>query len=395
MTPDPHVPGIQETLDDWARPLAKLPLFARRAEIATKADALTGIVDDPLGECEAALARVSGDGSTPPAATTLGARLVCMADVEPEEVAWLWPARVPLGKVSLFIGDPGTLKSTTALYMAARVTAGGHWPDGGEPVPGRVIILTAEDGLADTVRPRIDLLGGDPSTIFVLEAVRDEKGERAFNLLRDVEALEEAVATKLARLVIIDPLSAYLAGTDSHKSAEVRQALAPLAKMGERTGAAILAVMHLNKSDSANALYRASGALDFVAAARSVIGFAADKDCDGRVLMVPVKMNLCAKPAGLGLCRVDSGLIFDDEPVTISAAEAFAGKTHGESDGMKAARTFLLATLAGGESIPARSLYAQAEDEGIGSDTLRRASVKLSVEKTKTAFGGGWTWRLP
>ncbi len=232
------------------------------------------------------------------------------------------------------MGDPGLFKSTLTLDIAARVTTGRAWPDGCGVAPvGNVVILTAEDGLADTVRPRLDCFGADIGRVSALTAVRDRAGEHSFCLLRDIEALRCAVVEKQAVLVILDPLDAYLAGVDSHKAAEVRTALAPIAMMAEDTGVAVVVVTHLNKSAATqNALYRATGSLDFVAAARSVIGVALDPDSTGRYLLLPVKLNVASMPEGLGYSRPeDAPILWDCLPVTIDASEAFGMKKRADS----------------------------------------------------------------
>ena len=105
-----------------------------------------------------------------------------MADVASQDVTWLWPGRIPLGKIALLIGDPGMAKTMLALDVAARVTTGAPFPDGSRPPLGDVVILTAEDGLADTIRPRLDRAGADVSRVWVLQAVRSDAGERQFCL---------------------------------------------------------------------------------------------------------------------------------------------------------------------------------------------------------------------
>ncbi len=336
-------------------------------------------------------------------ANPAGARVVCLEDVQPEEVSWLWPARVPLGKLTLLMGDPGLLKSTLTLYMAAKVTTGGEWPDGvalagssRAPV-GDVVLLTAEDGLADTVRPRLDLLGADSARVWALQAVRvpGEAGERTFNLLKDIAALERVVSEKCAVLVIIDPLNAYLAGADSHKAAEVRQALSPLVAMAERCGVAVVVVLHLNKSDpSVNALYRASGSLDFVAVARSVLGVAPDPKDEGRVLLVPVKLNIARKPEGLGFRREETDLVFDGQPVSCNAQAAFAAKPRTDTPEMAKAKAFLERVLGFGELVAQKLIQEEAEEENITSRTLERAKGELHVKSTRPGGAGPWYWRL-
>lgn len=200
----------------------------------------------------------------------------CMADIAPEPIQWLWPSRIALGKVTMLAGDPGLGKSMITVAMAAHVTTGTPWPvDRSECEIGSVIMVSAEDDPADTLRPRLDAAGADVSKVHVLKSVLvlDHEGkskDRTFNLARDVEALDNLLRqTPDCRLITIDPISAYLGGTDSHNNADVRALLTPLAAMASKHKVAIFVVTHLNKSTQANVLYRASGSLAFVAAARA------------------------------------------------------------------------------------------------------------------------------
>ena len=180
-----------------------------------------------------------------------------------------------------------------------------------------MLIVSAEDDAADTIRPRLDRLGADVSRITLIDGVLVDETEyaRPFSLKMHVGLLHEAIVAKGATIVIVDPLNAFLGTIDSHKAAEVRGVLSPLAHVAAETHAAIVAVHHLNKGTSPNALYRASGSLDFVAAARVVHGVARDPDNEGRRVFVPVKCNIAAMPEGLGFRIGEEGVVFDTLPV--------------------------------------------------------------------------------
>jgi putative DNA primase/helicase len=328
------------------------------------------------------------------------ARVVCMADVPPVAVTWYWPGRIPEGKIALLIGDPGMGKTMLALDILARGTRGANAPDGSSMPAGDVVILTAEDGLADTIRPRLDAAGADVSRVWVIESVKAE-GDAAgklFSLADDVGALEEVVSAKHARLVMIDPLDGYLRGVDSHRNSEVRGVLAPLAAMLERTGATGLCVHHLNKDASTvNALYRAGGSLAFVAAARAVFGVAPDPDCEGRSLFLPVKLNIAAKPPGLGYRVTDQGIAWDSDPVTIDAATAFGGPKKADSDLVSAAKDFLSEVLGEGVPIAQVLIDEEAVRRSVSRKSLQTAKKALGVKSKREGFGAGglWYWQLP
>ena len=328
------------------------------------------------------------------------ARVVCLADVAPETVSWLWPGRIPIGKLTVLMGDPGLGKSMLSLSIASRVTRGAAFPDGAAAPKGDVVILTAEDGLGDTIRPRLDQFGADVSRVHALEGIAEEltDGEHHFSLVRDLEALEDVVSETGAKLIILDPLDAYTMGVDSYKNADMRSMLAPFARMLERHQAAGVVIHHLNKGDgSQKALYRAGGSLALVAAARSVLGVSPDPDNDGRNLFLSVKCNLAAPTAGMGYRISDRGIEWDADPVVTSVESAFAGRRQVDSGTMAAAKTFLAEALADGTFRPSAEVEAEAADAGVGRTTLANARKKLRVEVKKEGFGAGaaWYWRMP
>lgn len=328
-----------------------------------------------------------------------------VANVQPEPVTWLWRDRVACGKVTLLAGDPGLGKSFLSLDMASRVSTGRAWPDGlTEANPaGSVVILSAEDDVADTIRPRCDTAGADVSRIYVLEGVRtfdpdtDEPSQRCFSLERDIRILEETIqGIDDVRLIVIDPVTAYLGHIDSHKNAEVRGTIAPLSDLAGRYGVAVVCITHLNKSSTPNTLYRAMGSLAFVAAARSAWFIVQDKADPTHRLMMPGKNNLAPEVAGLSYTIRDEGygpaVFWDAEPVAISTAEAMAEPS--KPTKVDEAVTWLNQQLA---DLPrsASEIEQAAIDEDIASKTLRRASQKLRVVRTKDGVGGGWIWSLP
>src|SRR2546426_8997109 len=188
---------------------------------------------------------------------------VQLSTIEPESIEWLWPGRIPQRKLTLFCGDAGVGKSFLTLDIAARTTRGIAWPGSTEvPEIGDVVLLSAEDGLADTIRPRIDAMGGDPSRIWALRT------DQSFSLDKDIPRLRNEVREHHALLVIIDPLTAYLGDVDSWKDAEVRSVLGPLAALADSEHVAIIGVMHPSKTQLQNAVHGAGRSVAFVAAPR-------------------------------------------------------------------------------------------------------------------------------
>jgi hypothetical protein len=179
-----------------------------------------------------------------------------LSEVETQEVRWLWEKRIPLGKITILDGDPGMGKSLLAINVAARVSTGHPMPDGTPGTRGGVILIAPEDGAGDTLRPRLEVAGGDPSHILLLNTVEglDAKkakvSDRPFSLSRDLEVLEGAIKRTQAVLVILDPLMAVLGhNIDSSRDQDVREIFTPLAHLAERTDCAVLIIRHLTKLD--------------------------------------------------------------------------------------------------------------------------------------------------
>jgi hypothetical protein len=244
-----------------------------------------------------------------------GAVLRCVSEIAPEPIRWLWPGRIPLGKLTLLIGDPGLGKSLLTADVASRLTRGASFPDGATCASGSAIFLSAEDDPADTIRPRLDAAGADVLRVHILEAVRVQLPsgsltEKSFNLETDSAALEGALRGHPdVRLIVIDPISAYLGGVDSHSNAELRSILAPLVALAGRLGVAVLCVTHLRKSAGA-ATYRAISSIAFAAAPRAVWAVASDPEDGERRLLLAVKQNLSPSAGGLAF-RIETK---DDVP---------------------------------------------------------------------------------
>ena len=335
--------------------------------------------------------------------------LISLADVEPEPIRWLWPGRIALGKVTLIAGDPGLGKSFLTLDLAARVSRGSPWPDDRNTFAplGSAVILSAEDDLADTIRPRLDAAEADVTRIIALQAVKlddpDEDGESStlpFILERDLPALEATIkALEGCRLVVIDPITAYLGRADSHKNADIRGLLAPLSEIAGRHKVAVVAVTHLNKSTGIKAVYRTTGSLAFVAAARAVWAVTKDRENPSRRLFLPVKNNLGNDQTGLAYELRDVGrgipcVAWDPEPVSIEADEALESERDTEKTDREAANEWLTTALADGP-MDATDVLNEAKENGYTGKTVRRAAKDLRVVKRKTGFKGPWQWSLP
>ncbi len=350
--------------------------------------------------------------------------LVNMGDVEEADVDWLWYGRLAKGKLTLLVGDGGDGKSNLLLDIAARITRlGARWADGEEAPDGSVILLTAEDGLADTIAPRLSVLGADKRKIHALTAVRPAgKDARQLSLDSDIAALDSALQQTNAIAVLIDPLSAYLGKTDSWKDADIRRVLTPLVAMAEARGVAVVGIMHLNKAAGVKTLHRVLGSVAFAAAARIVLGVARDDQDPERRYVVNVKENLSRKAAALAYrleeicpkclqpvtkrCPTCSRysvprLAWEEGEHQVDVEKLFAGppqrqsSDNGSGGSPEQAVEFLQAQLTNGPLLQ-RDLVEAGKALGIDSDQLWRAKTKLGLAAKKSPkWQGPWAWYPP
>lgn len=347
----------------------------------------------------------------------------CVAAVEARNIAWLWQPRIALGKVTLFSGNPGQGKSQLTAYLAACTSRGDPFIDG-QPCPrGSVIMIACEDDVADTIRPRLEAAGADLAKVHILNAVRhredgnkEGKGEKrqrlsdphAFNLADGLEGLR-AMIDEIGdvKLIVLDPVSAYLSGADSHKNAEVRELLLPVQQLAAEKEIALVLVTHLNKASGMDAMARSMGSIAFVAAARAAHLVHRDPADQRRRLFLPVKNNIGIEGEGLAFTieeAVISGnvktskIVMDPTPVAMTADEALAGNVTGDAaipSVLDDAKQWLEGALSAGPR-RVKELLDEAEQEKIAGKTLRRAKRALGVIDTRVGFGEGSysEWRL-
>ena len=348
-----------------------------------------------------------------PTAESLGVVSRRLSDVAFKPVDWLWKDKIPCGKVSMIVGNPGLGKSQVCASLAAVITTGGQWPVTRERAPlGSVIILSAEDDADDTIGPRMEAAGADCSKIRTFDAIRtvEDNGQeiiRGFNIMSDVASLVVLMREMGdVRLVIIDPISAYLGTLDSHKNSDVRGAMVKLKDAAAEVGAGVIIVNHLNKSQGQDALLKSQGSVGFVAAARAVWGVAKDKENPQRRLFMPLKNNLGTDETGLAysieshqLAASDpaihtSKVMWETKPVNMSAEEVFASNSDEEQGAVADAKAFLQDVLASGP-VKVISVQAQARKANHALSTLRRAKEQLKITSRRTGFGQDWEWALP
>jgi RecA-family ATPase len=236
-----------------------------------------------------------------------------LSEVDTQEITWLWEKRIPRGKITVLDGDPGMGKSLIAAHIAACVSTGRPMPDGTPTRQGGVILIAPEDSPEETLKPRLEAAGGDPSQVLLLNTVEDLDAkrrkiyDRPFSLAQDLDLLENTIKRMQAVLVIIDPLMAVLGNTiDSSRDQSVREVFTPLAQLAERTGCAILMIRHLSRGSAGHPLYRGAGSLGIIAAARSGLIVAADPSDEQRRVLAPTKHNLSQPASNLTYQVVDN-----------------------------------------------------------------------------------------
>ena len=338
-------------------------------------------------------------------------KIIMGTDVTPRPISWLWPGWLAHGKLHILAGRPGCLKTTTAIGFAAGITVGGQWPDGTRMAQGNVVVWSGEDAVDDTLLPRFLAAGGDPDHIAFIKGVEQDGKTRAFDPALDMQELTE-VCAELGdvNLIIVDPLVSVAKG-DSHKNAETRRDLQPLADLAERTQAAVVGVHHLTKrSEGADPVDRVSGSLAFGAAPRVILLGALDPKGGAsgpRGVLMRAKSNIGPSHGGFSFSAEQRPL--EDEP-NISAQrilwgeyvdksardmlEEFEGKAKATAEKKRKLVEFLTEALASGPR-----MAAEVEDEGekLGFSVwaMRRAFKKMGGHPLKPSFKSGWVWELP
>jgi hypothetical protein len=315
-----------------------------------------------------------------------GAR--CLADVPPRPVDFLWAPYLPIGKLTLLDGDPGQGKSWLTAALAAAGSRGHALPGTGPCEPFSTLFL-CEDEIDAILRPRLDALGADPAAIHARDTVNHDFLD--LSTPADIAKLDDMVLAFRPRLLVIDPIQAFLGRTDLYRPNEVRAALASLLRLAHRRRLALLVLRHITKARTARSLYAGQGSIDFAAAARSVLLAGATPDNPDLHALIHIKSNLSVPGPSLAY-RLDPAFIWQG-PTPLSADDLLAPVAPPEDlSAEDEARAFLRALLAGPDPLPARLVLAAARDAAIAPRTLRRAKTKERVRVLRRGFGPGSTW---
>ena len=314
----------------------------------------------------------------------VGIKVVSMATVEAEDVEWLWHPYIARGKLTLIEGDPGLGKSWLSLAIASNISRGLPLPnDGPRSRCESTLLMTCEDGLGDTIRPRLDALGADLDRVKAVDQplIFDDAG---------LQGIENSLRAWQFYLLIIDPLVGYLGGSvDLHKANEVREVMAHLADLAQRYRCAVVCIRHLTKSTRSKSIYRGMGSIDLTAATRSVLLVGGHPE-KGRGL-VHIKSNLAPQGPAIGY-TLDAGQFEWTGISSLTPQDILADE--GKEKPVTEAEELLTQTLKDGP-VPAREIYTLAKEQDIAERTLERAKKNLGVQSYKKGLEGGWLWELP
>ena len=322
-------------------------------------------------------------------------KLINMEQVEVEKIDWLLYPFIPFGKVTIVQGDPGEGKTTMVLQIIAKLTKGeAVLPSGSdEPAleektmdlePVNVIYQTAEDGLGDTIKPRLLSAGADCSRVMVID-----DNDQALTMMD--ARLEEAIIKTKARLVVLDPIQGFLgAAVDMHRANEIRPLMKRVAVLAEKYHCAIILIGHMNKNSNGKSSYRGLGSIDFQAAARSVLIVGRIKDEPEIRVVCHVKSSLAPEGKSIAF-RLDKDTGFEwIGEYDISADDLLSGDNRGKK--IHAAKEFLQEVLASG-SVAQTKVAEEAEIREIKKKTLWNAKKELEIDSVK--IGNQWFWMLP
>ena len=312
-------------------------------------------------------------------------RMIRMSQIQSQEIEWLWYPFIPYGKLTIVQGDPGDGKTTLVLNIAAKLSKGECLDEDmklAEPV--NVIYQTAEDGLSDTVKPRLELAGAECERIIVID-----ESDKSLSMID--ERLEEAIVKTNARLLILDPIQAYLGGgMDMNRANEARDMTKKLGLLAEKTKCAIVLIGHMNKASGNKAAYRGMGSIDFFAVARSVLLVGRVEGEPNTRAVVQIKNNLAAfgHPKAFSLSENGFKWLGDYE---ITADEVLGGIAP-KANKLETAKQFLRELAKTSNMMQSKEIFDKAEEQGISKRTVENAKKELGVWAKK--INNSWYWEL-
>ena len=310
--------------------------------------------------------------------------IIRMSEVDTQTVEWLWEPYIPFGKVTIVQGNPGEGKTTFALRLAAACTNRKPFPHMAVHEPFNVIYQTAEDGLGDTIKPRLMEAEADLDRILVID-------ESKQGLSLSDERIERAIRQTGARLIILDPIQAYVGEkTDMNKANEIRPMFRRLAEIAERTGCAVILIGHLNKAAGGQSAYRGLGSIDFRAAARSVLLIGRVKREPNVRVIVHDKSSLAPEGKPVAFCLdPETGFSWIGE-YDITADELLSGAGGNNATKTEQAERLILDLLADGKELASEDIVKAAAEAGISERTVQNAKRNMGGVLGARRVGGQW-----
>jgi predicted ATP-dependent serine protease len=306
-------------------------------------------------------------------------KMIKMSEIQTQEIEWLWYPFIPYGKLTIIQGDPGDGKTTMVLNLAAKLSKGEQMDEGMDITePTTVIYQTAEDGLADTVKPRLELAGADCERIVVID-----ESDKSLSMVD--ERLEEAILKTKAKLLILDPIQAYLGGgMDMNRANEARDMTKKLGALAEKYKCAIVLIGHMNKASGNKAAYRGMGSIDFFAVARSVLLVGRVEGEPQLRAVVQIKNNLAAfgHPKAFALSEDGFRWMGDYE---ITADEVLGGIAP-KANKMEQAKRMLRELAETTNAVQSSEVFEMADEQGISKRTMENAKKELGI-RAKGAEG--------
>ncbi|AEN95531.1 hypothetical protein RHOM_02045 [Roseburia hominis A2-183] len=321
-------------------------------------------------------------------------KLIHMEDVVSKEVEWLWYPYIPYGKITIIEGDPGEGKTTLVLKLAAALSRGLPLPcdDDKEYEPIHIIYQTAEDGIEDTIKPRLEKAGADCSMIRVIDETDKE-------LSMTDDRLEQAIIETGARLIILDPIQAYIGATvDMHRANEIRPVLKHLGIIAEKHNCAIILIGHMNKASGSKSTYRGLGSIDIQATARSVLLVARLRDKPNIRIMAHDKSSLAPAGDAIGFEMTEDNGMVCIGPYDITIDELLSGNEGRGKKKLDIAENFIKEYFGSNKVIPSNEIMMEAAKRSIKRNTLLSAKKKLGITSDKEKAEDGtiyWTWVMP
>lgn len=312
-------------------------------------------------------------------------KIIRMSEVEAQEIEWLWYPFIPYGKLTIIQGDPGDGKTTMVLNVAAKLSKGEGLDENMKVTePINIIYQTAEDGLADTVKPRLELAGADCEKIMVID-------ERDKSLSMIDERLEEAIVQTGARLLILDPIQAYLGGgMDMNRANEARDMTKKLGALAEKTKCAIVLIGHMNKAAGNKAAYRGMGSIDFFAVARSVLLVGRIEGEENLRAVVQIKNNLATFGHPKAFELSENGFLWcGDYEITV---DEVLGGIAPKANKMEQAKRILCDLAETQNAVQSNEVFELAQEHGISKRTMENAKKELGIRTKK--INNSWYWEL-